>query len=135
MTEIKKHSKYTDKRVSKYDHVTVVHGEARLNKEDYRAIIRKIDRLTDAYLELKPEATATGRAICSPEDEYNEETGLFIASRRAEIKSTMSLLKQITKLRKEAEEYLNLLLDIEDGLDYTVGSKVLELCAKLKEDE
>lgn len=118
---------YKDKDVKRFKHVTVVEGKGNLKESTYDQLAHLNSKLDYAACELYGEIKAKGRSKCSPSDTYDEKLGLIVASRKAELKVAKAKLVAITKVRKAAEEYLELLKNIEDKLDYKVGKLNLDL--------
>ena len=72
----------------------------------------------------------TGKAVCAPEDEWNEETGKLIAFYKAKDKCYTSFFKRIDLFIDGTDESLNRFVNIVD--DFSI--KLLHKTEKLKEE-
>lgn len=69
----------------------------------------------------------TGKAICSPNDDFSLEKGMEIAEKRAKLKQLNRIFKSTTKMRKFAIQKLRQVESREDK----VIEKIWELEAEL----
>jgi hypothetical protein len=121
---------YKDEEVKRFNHVTVVKGSFKLKNSAETLLDEKFINLNALHnCVVYSNKEKEGRSKCDPKDTYNAKTGLIIASRKAELKANKETLSWVTEARKAAEEYLELLKDIEDKLDYKVGKTELDLIA------
>lgn len=128
----KNHLVYKDTEVKRFNHVTVVKGRANIKASTLRELSELENKIQDIRCVLWSEPEVTGRAKCSPEDTFNEKTGLVVASRKAELKSAKYYLKAVDELIVLTERYLELLRSIEDNIDYKVGKLTLDLFVRGK---
>ena len=125
---------YKDKDVKTFNKkVTVVKGEMKIKDSAMDDLNRFDSMICISYYALLETVEATGKSKCSPEDTYDEKTGLIVASRKAELKATKVKLKQVDRAIKIAEQYLEYLRELEDKLDYKVVKLSVDLIAKNRE--
>ena len=126
------HFVYKDKEVKRFNHVTVVKGGAKIKESTLNELTELENKIQDISYALWADTETTGRAKCSPEDEFNEKIGLVVASRKAELKAAKQYLKAVDELIVLTERYLELLRSMEDNIDYKVGKLTLDLFVRGK---
>lgn len=126
MLNMKNHCVYKDKEVNHYGQVTVVKGTCDVKDNVLREIKRLVYKVNDAS-EITPHVETIGKTKCDADDTFDTKKGLIVASRKAELKATIKICKEVTKLRQEVEELYRFLLDIEDKIDYKAGRLSLDL--------
>ena len=126
------HFVYKDKEVKRFNHVTVVKGEAKIKESTVSELTELENKIQLISCELWARPEVTGRAKCSPEDTFNEKTGLIVASRKAELKAAKLYLKTVDELIVLTERYLELLRSMEDNIDYKTGKLTLDLFVRGK---
>ena len=130
---MRNHFVYKDKKVKKFNHVTVVEGDAEIKE----STVQELDDLdmkiaSSLWMLSNPEAVIA-RSKCSPEDTYDEKKGLIVASRKAELKSVKRYLNRVTELKKYVQQLLTLTQDIEDQLDFKMVRLSLDLVRNARE--
>lgn len=71
----------------------------------------------------------TGKAVCSPNDDFSLEKGMEIAEKRAKLKQLNRIFENTTKMRQYASQKLRQIENREDKL----AEKIWELETELEE--
>lgn len=71
----------------------------------------------------------TGKAVCSPNDDFSLEKGMEIAEKRAKLKQLNRIFKNTIKMRKFASQKLRQMKNREDK----IAEKIWELETELEE--
>ena len=83
--------------------------------------------------QLKMPHSFMGKAVCSPEDEWNEETGRLIAYSRARDKYYTSFFKRANKLIQLINKRLDDMIELFNNFGMKLEAKRDELQAKINE--
>jgi hypothetical protein len=107
---MKKIVKYSDVKIIKGKTTTVVIGTARTNLNRESVIAHMLYSTADKFNDFNSDTHYyKGVAYLSPKDTYDEKTGIVLASRKAEAKSNLKVLKNYKTAIKMLSDALILL--------------------------
>jgi hypothetical protein len=83
--------------------------------------------------ELKMPSTFMGKAVCAPDDEWNEETGKLIAYSRAKNKFYKSFFRRANKYVQTMDSHLMKIVDTFNDFGERIGDNDKKLEEQIKE--
>ena len=83
--------------------------------------------------QLKMPHSFMGKAVCSPEDEWNEETGRLIAYSRAKDKCYKSFFKRANRFIQTVDKHLNDMITIFNDFGMKLEDRRVELQKRIDE--